>query len=176
MLHYHSQNFLHIEIVPIMYEWGKVKKVPGNKFYWDLFSNSVISTILVTSTFWVGFTFTITLTIIITLAISTILIIFTVIVLLTNLKFRYIKYLSAEKCAIFHGKNNDFILFYKLYYEHNIIKQIIDSFETKHNDKWPLYDHFWPFFAIWMFIFHKTEIQTVILRSLTGLNLNWFKS
>ena len=26
-----SQNFLHIEIVPIMYEWGKVEKVPGNK-------------------------------------------------------------------------------------------------------------------------------------------------
>ena len=26
-----SQNFLHIEIVPIMYEWGKVEKVPENK-------------------------------------------------------------------------------------------------------------------------------------------------
>ena len=32
------------------------------------------------------------------------------------------------------------------------------------------------FFAICMFIFHKTEVQTVILRCLTGLNLNWFKS
>ena len=27
-----------------------------------------------------------------------------------------------------------------------------------------------------MFIFHKTEVVTVILRCLTGLNLDWFKS
>ena len=27
-----------------------------------------------------------------------------------------------------------------------------------------------------MFIFHKTEVQTVILRCLMGLNLNWLKS
>ena len=26
-----------------------------------------------------------------------------------------------------------------------------------------------------MFIFHKTEIQTVILRALTSLNVNWYK-
>ena len=32
------------------------------------------------------------------------------------------------------------------------------------------------FFAICMFIFHKTEVQTVILKCLTGLNLDWFKS
>ena len=32
------------------------------------------------------------------------------------------------------------------------------------------------FFAICIFIFHKTEVQTVILRCLTGLNYNWFKS
>ena len=31
-------------------------------------------------------------------------------------------------------------------------------------------------FANCMFIFHKTEFQTVILRCLTGLNLDWFKS
>ena len=37
-------------------------------------------------------------------------------------------------------------------------------------------DHIWPFFANHMFIFHKTEIQTVILRCLTILNLNWYKS
>ena len=29
------------------------------------------------------------------------------------------------------------------------------------------------FFAICVFIFHKTEVLTVILRSLTGLNLDW---
>ena len=29
---------------------------------------------------------------------------------------------------------------------------------------WPFYDHFWLFFAICMFIFHKTEVLTVILR------------
>ena len=27
-----------------------------------------------------------------------------------------------------------------------------------------------------MFIFHKNEVQTVILRCLMSLNLNWFKS
>jgi hypothetical protein len=31
-------------------------------------------------------------------------------------------------------------------------------------DKWPFYDHVRPFFAKYMVIFHKTEIQTVILR------------
>ena len=33
-----------------------------------------------------------------------------------------------------------------------------------------------PFFANYMFIFHKTEIQTVILRCLMSLDLNWYKS
>ena len=33
-----------------------------------------------------------------------------------------------------------------------------------------------PFFAMCMFIFHKTEVQRVILIRLTGLNFNWFKS
>ena len=32
------------------------------------------------------------------------------------------------------------------------------------------------FFATCVFIFHKTEVQTVILRCLMGLNCNWFKS
>ena len=32
------------------------------------------------------------------------------------------------------------------------------------------------FFAICIFIFHKTEAHAVILRCTTGLNLNWFKS
>ena len=31
------------------------------------------------------------------------------------------------------------------------------------------------FFANCMFIFHKTKVQTVILRCLMGLNLDWFK-
>ena len=31
-------------------------------------------------------------------------------------------------------------------------------------------------FANCMFIFHKTEVQTVILRCLMSLNLNWYKS
>ena len=43
-------------------------------------------------------------------------------------------------------------------------------------DKWPCNDHTWQFFANYMFIFHKTEMQTVILRCLTSLNLNWYKS
>ena len=32
------------------------------------------------------------------------------------------------------------------------------------------------FLATYMFILHKTEIQTVILRCLMRLNLNWYKS
>ena len=41
--------------------------------------------------------------------------------------------------------------------------------------KWLFYDHFWPFFANCMAIFHKTEVQTVILMCLMGLNSNWVK-
>ena len=32
------------------------------------------------------------------------------------------------------------------------------------------------FFDNFLYIFHKTEVQTVILRCWTGLNHNWFKS
>jgi hypothetical protein len=32
------------------------------------------------------------------------------------------------------------------------------------------------FFAMCIFIFHKTEVQTVIFRCLMGINLNWVKS
>merc|ERR1712008_127863 len=45
------------------------------------------------------------------------------------------------------------------------------------SDRWPFYNRFWPlFFANYMNIFHKTEIQTVILRCSTSLKLNWYKS
>ena len=42
--------------------------------------------------------------------------------------------------------------------------------------KWPLNDHFWPIFRQLRQIFHKTEIQTVILRRLVCLNPAWIKS
>ena len=42
--------------------------------------------------------------------------------------------------------------------------------------KWLFYYHLWPFFANCMVIFHKTEVQTVILMCLSGQNHNWFKS
>ena len=41
--------------------------------------------------------------------------------------------------------------------------------------KWPCNDHAWPFFANYMFIFHKTEVQTHILSCWTSLNLKWTK-
>ena len=47
------------------------------------------------------------------------------------------------------------------------------------SDKWPFYDHIWPLFwklHYYIIIFDKAEIQTVILRCLTSLNLNWYKS
>ena len=58
----------------------------------------------------------------------------------------------------------------------HLIRITIVRFEMKVTHEWLLYEHFWPFFAFCMVIFHKTEIQTVILRCLTSLNLNWFKS
>ena len=42
--------------------------------------------------------------------------------------------------------------------------------------EWPFYYHFWPFFANYMNIFHKNEIQMVILRCIVGLDPNWIKS
>jgi hypothetical protein len=60
--------------------------------------------------------------------------------------------------------------------------KISPNMDIKTVSKWmslyksPLYDLFWPFFAIFMFIFHKTEVLTVILRCLTGLTYYWFKS
>ena len=38
-----------------------------------------------------------------------------------------------------------------------------------------IYDQFWPF-ANCMLILHKTEVQMVFLKSVTGLNLNWSKT
>ena len=39
-----------------------------------------------------------------------------------------------------------------------------------------IFDHLWSFFGNYTVIFHKTEIQTVILRCLVHLNLNQIKS
>ena len=50
------------------------------------------------------------------------------------------------------------------------------NFWKMSSDKWPLYDHIWPFFRNYMIIFDKTEIHTVILRCWTSLYLNWNKS
>ena len=42
--------------------------------------------------------------------------------------------------------------------------------------RWPFFDCLGSFFAIFMKIFHKTEVQMVILRCLVSLNLNWIKN
>ena len=42
--------------------------------------------------------------------------------------------------------------------------------------KWPFFLHFSHFFPNYMNVFHKTEIQMVILSCWTGLNLNWLRS
>ena len=49
-------------------------------------------------------------------------------------------------------------------------------FDIKLTHKWQFYDHFRRFLCKCMFIFHKTEVQTVILICLMGLNSDWFKS
>ena len=46
------------------------------------------------------------------------------------------------------------------------LRMIIGRFKTT----------FGHFFGNYMNIFYKTEVQTAILRCLTGLNLIWFKS
>ena len=43
-------------------------------------------------------------------------------------------------------------------------------------DKWPFTTISGHFFANCMFIFHKTEVQMVILKCLKSLNPNWFTS
>ena len=50
------------------------------------------------------------------------------------------------------------------------------NFQNIPTDKWTFYYHIWPFFANCMVIFHKNEIQTVILRCFRSLNLNWYNS
>ena len=55
-------------------------------------------------------------------------------------------------------------------------KQCIDCSKMKENDKWQFTTFSGQFFGNYMTIFHKTEVQTIILRCLTGLNLGWFKS
>ena len=50
---------------------------------------------------------------------------------------------------------------------------------TKKRDNpksWPFYDHFWPFSANYINIFHKTGVKRNILRCLTCLNFHWIKS
>ena len=50
------------------------------------------------------------------------------------------------------------------------------NFQKIATDKWSFYYHIWPFFANCVLIFHKTEIQTIILRCLRILKLNWYNS
>ena len=50
------------------------------------------------------------------------------------------------------------------------------NFKKIATDKWLFYNHIRSFLANYMFIFHKTEIQMVILRCSRSLNINWYKS
>ena len=42
--------------------------------------------------------------------------------------------------------------------------------------KRPLFDYFWSYYANYRKVFHKSEVQTIILRCLVCLNLNWIKN
>ena len=42
--------------------------------------------------------------------------------------------------------------------------------------KWPFLEHLWSFLGIYIDIFCRTEVQTVILRFLVCLNLNWINT
>ena len=66
---------------------------------------------------------------------------------------------------------------WKTFFGFNFFFQFWKKKFWKHiTHKWPFLDHFGSFFANYMSIFHKTEVQTVILRCLGCLNLNWIKS
>ena len=62
------------------------------------------------------------------------------------------------------------------FYHHlkSLIRDCCSKFATGLNVRFTIISSH--FFANYMNIFHKTEIQTVILRCCTGLYLNWFKS
>ena len=55
----------------------------------------------------------------------------------------------------------------------NFVKKMPENLQLKNGHFMTLSSHF---FANHIKIFQKTEIQTVILRSLVGLKLNWIKS
>ena len=109
---------------------------------------------------------------------------------LTQIKFLD-KNLDSVGCATLCSKS-EVILMYLLLSNHNFFFYISFSFSFLSSSrslyyiktcwkrmflyKWPLYDLFWPFFAICMFIFLKTEVLTVILRCLTGLTYDLIKS
>ena len=57
-----------------------------------------------------------------------------------------------------------------------MVSDVAGGFKKIATDKWPFYDHILSFLANYIFIFHKTEIQTVVLRCLMSLNLNWYRS
>ena len=73
------------------------------------------------------------------------------------------------------GLNPDWFKSYGLRCSLNLRASLVNSQKIA-TDKWQFYDHIWPFFANYMFIFPKTEIQTVFLRCLISLNLNWHKN
>ena len=71
------------------------------------------------------------------------------------------------------GLNFDWLKSYGLRWRWRPRNRLANS-QKKATEKCPFYYHIWPFFANCMFIYHKTEVQTVILRCLTSLNLNWY--
>ena len=73
------------------------------------------------------------------------------------------------------GLNLDWFKIYGLWYKRRP-RTCLANFQKIVIDKWSFYYHIWPFFASCVLIFHKTEIQTVILRYLTSPNHNWYKS
>ena len=73
------------------------------------------------------------------------------------------------------GLNLDWFKIYSLWCKWRPCK-CLANFQKIATDKWSFYYHIWHFFASCVLIFHKTEIQTVILRCSRLLNLNWCNS
>ena len=66
----------------------------------------------------------------------------------------------------------------KPFYDWNVVKAKIFGYLKYHTKNYqPIFSiNISQFSAIYIIIFHKTEVQTVILRCWMGLNLNWYKT
>ena len=89
-------------------------------------------------------------------------------------------YRTTYSSAVVRGKENTFLFRFDSIDEKQQKSGLTKILETDYQNlrqlNWDFTTIFSHFFETCMNIFHKKEIQTVILRYLTGLNLDWVKN